>query len=82
MNLPLPPPPPPPSPHSRARTPDPEAGPGAEIWGRLAAENCAHLMQNVPADQKLEHSGRIGVHSVEQDRNILCTLLKTYVHSP
>ena len=74
--------PPPPSPTPRARPPGPEAGPGAEIWGRLAAENCAHLMQNVPADQKLEHSGRIGVHSVEQDRNILCTLLKIYVHSP
>ena len=78
----LPPPSPSPPPHSRARPPGPEPGPGAEIWGRLAAENCAHLMQNVPADQKLEHSGRIGVHSVEQDRNILCTLLKTYVHSP
>ena len=77
MNLPRCPPPTP-----RARPPGPEAGPGAEIWGRLAAKHCARLMQNVSANQKLEHSGQTGVHSVEQDRNILCTLLKKYVHSP
>jgi hypothetical protein len=77
-NSPLTPPLPLPGPARQDRNPGQEP----KIGGRLAAENCAHLMQNVPADQKLEHSGRIGVHSVEQDRNILCTLMKTYVHSP